>query len=227
VNELHIQVTNVVKDGPAQLTTVYDGQDWAEEPELGVTAAGPARVQEEEMEYYMEPGVDPDGDEPTGADEEWRYFKKQKKVAEGDKNEEGQQQSKKVEKSGEKEGEKKGEKKRKGHEAFDPDIVPSDEATMNNVDYVAHTTYDRDNPNIKVGSTFVDKNAFILVIKQCAIKREFDTFVEHSDKSRYRAKCADEDCEWKIYAKKIMGCPTFMVNISVFYCCYMLFLLLF
>jgi len=26
-------------------------------------------------------GVDPEGDEPAGANEEWRYFKKGKKVA--------------------------------------------------------------------------------------------------------------------------------------------------
>ena len=87
---------------------------------------------------------------------------------------------------------------------------------MISLDYVAHTTYDRDNPKIEVGSTFVDKDAFMLVIKQYAIKREFETSVEHSDKSRYRAKCADEECEWKIHAKKLSGCPTFMVNISVY-----------
>ena len=90
IAKLQIQVTKEVNDGPAQGTAEYDGQEWAEEAELGVTAAGPARVQEEEMEYHMEPGVDPDGDEPTGADEEWRYFKKQLQlIAEGNKNEKG------------------------------------------------------------------------------------------------------------------------------------------
>ena len=74
-----------------------------------------------------------------------------------------------------------------------------------------HTTYDRDNPEIKVGSTFVDKDAFKLVIKQYAIKREFQTFVEHSDKVRYRERCADPTCEWKVHAKKLRGCPTIMV----------------
>jgi hypothetical protein len=76
---------------------------------------------------------------------------------------------------------------------------------------VAHTTYDRDNYEIKGGSTFVDKDAFLLVIKQYATKREFQTFVEHSDKSRYRTKCANSQCDWKIYAKKLLGCPTFTV----------------
>jgi hypothetical protein len=83
----------------------YNGQEWAEVPELGLTAAGPARVEEEEKEHYMEPGVDPEGDEPIGVDEEWRYFKKAK-VAEGDKIAKVSQENKKVE--------KKGEKKREG-----------------------------------------------------------------------------------------------------------------
>jgi len=48
-------------------------------------------------------------------------------------------------------------------------------------------------------------------MKQYAIKREFHTMVVHSDKSRYRARCADLECEWKVYAKKLLGCPTFMV----------------
>jgi len=206
LNEQHIQVTDEVNESSAQATQEvpqYNGQEWAEVPELGLTAAGPARVEEEEKEHYMEPGVDPDGDEPIGADEEWRYFKKAK-VAEGDKIAKVLQENKKVD--------KKGEKKRKGQEAFDSDDVPSDEATMANAAFVAHTTYDRDDSDTKKGSTFVDKNAFVLLMKQFAIKREFETFVVHSDKSRYRAKCVDPECEWKVHAKKLLGCPTFMVN---------------
>ncbi|TVU18598.1 hypothetical protein EJB05_34705, partial [Eragrostis curvula] len=49
---------------------------WAEEPQYGVTTAGPERVEEEEKEHYMDPGFDAEGDDPLGADEEWRYFKK-------------------------------------------------------------------------------------------------------------------------------------------------------
>jgi hypothetical protein len=167
----------------------FEGQEWVDEPELGVSAAGPARVEEEEeMENYMDHGFDPEGDDPTGADEEWRYFKKPQK------------EKKKVEKRG------------RVYEGIDAEVVPSDEAMMMKDDvYAAHTTYDRDNPDIKKGSTFVDKDAFILIVKQYAIKREFQTFVEHSDTTRYRARCADPACESKIYAKKLLGCPTFMV----------------
>ena len=109
------------------------------------------------------------------------------------------------------------EKKGKVYESTDPDAVPSDEATMmSDATYFAHTTYDRDNPDINEGSTFPDKDAFRLVIKQYAIKREFQTFVEHSDKSRYRARCADSECEWKVHAKELRGCPTWMIFMFCF-----------
>jgi glutathione peroxidase-family protein len=62
-------------------------------------------------------------------------------------------------------------------------------------------TYDRDNPKIKVHSIFIDKDAFMLLMKQYAIKWEFETFIVHSDKNRYKAKCADSECDWKIYPK--------------------------
>jgi hypothetical protein len=211
-NGLQVEVTNDENGLQVQVTNHgvpagFDGQEWAEEPELGVTAAGPERAEEEEKEHYMDHGVDPDGDDPIGANEEWRYFKKQQKVpravGNGD-NEEVMQEKRRLDKNG------------SAYEAIDPDVVPSDEATMlRDAPYVAHTTYDRDNPEIKGGSTFVDKDAFLLVIKQYAIKREFQTYVEHSDKSRYRAKCADSQCDWKIYAKKLLGCPTFMVYTCV------------
>jgi hypothetical protein len=87
---------------------------------------------------------------------------------------------------------------------------------MANDAFVAHTTYDRDNPDIKQGSTFVDKNAFVLLMKQFAIKREFETFVVHSDKSRYRAKCADPECEWKSSCKETPWMPYFHGEIPVF-----------
>ena len=104
----------------------------------------------------MEPGVDHEGDDPVGADEEWRYFRKVPKVGS---NEKVQQEKKKIESS------------KNVTEATDPEAVPSDEATMmQDAPYVALTTYDRDNPDIEEDSTFTDKKAFVLVIKHFAIK---------------------------------------------------------
>ena len=145
----------------------------------------------------MEPGVDHEGDDPVGADEEWMYFNK---VHEVGSNEKVHQEKKKMDNN------------KFVIEDIDLEAMPSYEATMLwDAPYVPLTTYDRDNPDIKEGSTFTDKNAFILMIKQYAIKREFQTFIEHSDKSRYRIRCADSECGWKVHAKKLRGCPTFLV----------------
>jgi len=157
-NDLQLQVTEKLKE--MHVSVELDGLEWAMEPQLGVTAAGPSRVEEEEEgDQYMEPGVDHEGDDPVGVDEEWRYFRK---VPEVGSNEKVQQEKKKIESS------------KNVTEATDPEAVPSDEATMmQDAPYVALTTYDRDNPDIKEGSTFTDKKAFVLMIKQYAIKREF------------------------------------------------------
>jgi hypothetical protein len=82
-NALQVVVTNEDNGLQVQVTNHgagFDGQEWAEEPELGVTAAGPERAEEEEREHYMDHDVDPDGDDPIEVDEEWRYFKNQQKV---------------------------------------------------------------------------------------------------------------------------------------------------
>lgn len=78
---------------------------------------------------------------------------------------------------------------------FDTEAVPDDEATMLDDFIVPHTSHDTENPVIKEGDTFVDKIAFVHTIKQYAIKNEFETSLEHSDKERYIARCADESCD--------------------------------
>nr|CAB3465032.1 unnamed protein product [Digitaria exilis] len=111
-HELQLQIRiEGVSAANATVLSEFEGHEWAEEPELGVSAAGPARQEEEEKEHYLEPGFDPEGDDPIGADEEWRYFKKQENV-QGGSNEKVQQ-------------EKKAAKKRKAYEAIDPDAVVS------------------------------------------------------------------------------------------------------
>ena len=46
----------------------YQGKEWADELELGITTAGLDRIEEED--HYIERGFDPEGDDPIGADEE-------------------------------------------------------------------------------------------------------------------------------------------------------------
>ena len=43
---------------------------------------------------------------------------------------------------------------------------------------LCHTSHYTENPGIKEGDTFVDKNDFVQTIKQYAIKNEFDTRLE-------------------------------------------------
>lgn len=82
-----------------------------------------------------------------------RYFKKQPNSIESNVKKE---EIEKVEQAKEK-------RKEVGQEYFDPNVVPSDGATMIGDAVAAQTTYDRDNPNIKVGSTFVDKDEFMIL----------------------------------------------------------------
>jgi hypothetical protein len=57
--------------------------EWREVPEYGQTTVGPTTTKEEESEHFMTIGCDPGGDEPTGANEEWRYFKFVEPMKEG------------------------------------------------------------------------------------------------------------------------------------------------
>ncbi|CAN6196250.1 unnamed protein product [Urochloa humidicola] len=176
------------------------GFAWAEVLEYGEATVGPPMTEEEEKEHFITIGCDPNRDEPAGVNEEWRYFKCvdqgfidpiENRVVEVQK--------------------RKRARPIPEIREFDNEVVPDDEATMLGDFIVPHTSHDEANPTIKVGDTFADKNAFIHTIKQYAIRNEFETRLEHSDKERYRVRCADAACEWRVYAKKLHGCNTFMV----------------
>ncbi|CAO2045139.1 unnamed protein product, partial [Urochloa humidicola] len=54
-NELQVHVSNerdLLHVPSRAIAAEYEGQEWANDPELGVTAAGPPRVEEEEEEHY-------------------------------------------------------------------------------------------------------------------------------------------------------------------------------
>jgi hypothetical protein len=173
--------------------------EWREEPEYGQTTAGPPMAEEEEKEHFMIVGCDPDGDEPTAADEEWRYFK----FVDDD------VQPMEVE-SVQLVQVQKRERARSTPE-FDTENVPDDEAGLVDDNVVPCTTHDKENPVIKEGDTFIDKANFLETLRTYAIRNEFETKLEHSDRDRYRARCKDPDCEWKVFAKKLHGGNTFMV----------------
>ncbi|GJN11335.1 hypothetical protein PR202_ga29518 [Eleusine coracana subsp. coracana] len=100
------------------LEVLGGGFAWAEQPEYGKTTVGPPITKEEE-EHFIIVGYDPNGDEPAGVDEEWRYFKSVDHVI----TDEVENLKVEVQK-----------RKRARHVTkirdFDTEIVPNDEATM-------------------------------------------------------------------------------------------------
>ncbi|XP_035814835.1 uncharacterized protein [Zea mays] len=195
--EMHVdEVIGTTDNGEEGMHEDMDKQpEWREVPEYGQTTAGAPVAQEEEKEHFMTAGCDPDGDEPIGANEEWRYFK----FVDG----------KNVQPVNPVDVQTR--RRARAIPEFDLESVPDDEAGLVDDYVVPHTTYDHENPVIKEGDTFEDKAEFLKTIRTYAIKNEFETKIVHSDRERYRARCKDVSCEWKIFAKKLHGGNTFMV----------------
>ena len=195
------EIAMVVDDGDDEMLADMEKEpEWREIPEYRQTAAGPSMAEEEEKEQFMTIGCDPAGDEAIGADEEWRYFKPMQLV--------GNVQPMEVHKR----------KRTCPILDFDTENVPDDEVALVDDNVVPHTTYDRENPVIKEGHTFEDKADFLETIRTYAIRNEFESRIEHSDKERYRARCKDPNCEWKVFAKKLHGGNTFMVLLLPSWC---------
>ena len=136
----------------------FEGFERAEIPQYGETIAGPPMPEEEEKEHFMTVGCDPDGDEPTGVDEEWRYLKPVDAAVND------AQPTENIEVEVQK------RKRARPVLDFDSECVHDDEATMLD-DYAApFTTYDKENPIINEGDTFGDKDEFIMTLRTYAIK---------------------------------------------------------
>ena len=74
-----------------------------------------------------------------------------------------------------------------------------------NVDDTVHEEpmheWDRDNPEMSVGTLYPSMKEFRLAVRQHAIVHEFEYDTEHSDKDRFRAKCSAVGCPWIIRAR--------------------------
>jgi hypothetical protein len=168
--EIHVTADVMVKEVAVEnreeemLADMDKVLEWREVPEYGQTTVGPTTTKEEESEHFMTIGCDPGGDEPTGANEEWRYFK----FVEPVKNVQPVEVQKR--------------KRARLIPDFDAESVPDDEVGLLDDNVVPHTSYDKENPVIKEGDTFEDKDDFLETIRTYAIKNEFETKVEHSDR---------------------------------------------
>ncbi|WVZ93499.1 hypothetical protein U9M48_039471 [Paspalum notatum var. saurae] len=60
--------------------------------------------------------------------------------------------------------------------------------------------WDRDHPDVSVGSVFPSMYDFRLAVKQHAIENEFELRTEHSDTKRFRGSCKANGCPWLIRA---------------------------
>ncbi|RLM64783.1 hypothetical protein C2845_PM16G05530 [Panicum miliaceum] len=76
-------------------------------------------------------------------------------------------------------------------------IVPVDD----NVPEEPMFEWDKDNPDISVGTCYPSMADFRLAVKQHAILNEFELATVHSDKKRFRGNCGSLGCPWIIRAR--------------------------
>jgi len=76
-------------------------------------------------------------------------------------------------------------------------------------------SYDKEHPQIDLGTMYPSMDEFRLAVRQFAINEEFQLGTTHSDKERFRGFCkSSDDCPWKINASKHKGQSTVEVNIA-------------
>lgn len=93
----------------------------------------------------------------------------------------------------------------------DAKILEAQILVHDNADCEANIVVDKENPNIRVGECFPTMHDFRMALRQYAIKNEFEVHKVVTNKSRYRAKCKSEGCNWRIVARKLPHQPTVVV----------------
>jgi hypothetical protein len=67
--------------------------------------------------------------------------------------------------------------------------------------------WDRDNPDMSVGTIYPNMIEFRLAVRQHAILKEFELVTEKSDRIRFGGHCKAKGCPWKIRARRQLdGC---------------------
>lgn len=96
--------------------------------------------------------------------------------------------------------------------SYDPQHVQGDDESLLANNVAPTYIHDKNNPRITVGATFPDSKAFKVALRQVAIREDWSFDTEYSDPERFRAKCTDEDCPWRIHASKLKNTKTFMIK---------------
>ncbi|XP_052192308.1 uncharacterized protein LOC127801338 [Diospyros lotus] len=65
---------------------------------------------------------------------------------------------------------------------------------------------------LRVGQEFPDVRSCRRALRDTAIALHFEMQTIKSDKTRFTAKCASEECPWRIHAAKLPGVPTFTIR---------------
>ncbi|KAL3629927.1 hypothetical protein CASFOL_026239 [Castilleja foliolosa] len=71
------------------------------------------------------------------------------------------------------------------------------------------------NFELHVGQEFADVKACRRALRDTAIALHFEIQTIKSDKTRFTAKCATENCPWRIHVAKLPGVPTFTIRTIV------------
>lgn len=92
--------------------------------------------------------------------------------------------------------------------SYDPQHMLSDDENLLAKNVAPMYIHDRTNPTIEEKATFADCKTFKIALRQLAIREEWSFDIEHSDPTRFRARCLDDECQWRIHASKLKRCNT-------------------
>jgi hypothetical protein len=86
--------------------------------------------------------------------------------------------------------------------------------------HAPNVEYDREDPPMTVGSTYPNMNEFKLVIRQHAVKHDFEFNTEKSAPHRFTAHCKtkdENDCPWRIHASTTDDLCTVVVSFELIF----------
>jgi hypothetical protein len=102
----------------------------------------------------------------------------------------------------------------RGAELLVNDCIPSEDSIF----------YDKEDPLMKVGSTYACMDEFRAIVRQHAITGQFELGTEKSCKDRFRGYCKAEGCQWCIVARLMQDGKQVRVHFVYFSFFFLLYL---